>query len=261
MAKSQTGLLKQAGFSFLEILLVIVLMATVYAVAAPNLTILESSSIASKIAHFASDIRGAFDTAVLTQKPHRLVFMLETGDYWLESTESTDFALGDHILGRDPTEAEERDMKELFETQFEEYVELTGSEIHDGDHERVIQPISPLLKAKDKLKPTEWKKVENAEWKRRSIGPELIFQDFRAMHHESKQTFQDLGEEARVMLYFLPAGYVEPAVIHIAYRKGKNEIDEIQQPYTIVTNPYEGTADFQSGYEEVELSETRSRKK
>lgn len=248
---------KMSGFSILELLIVISLVAVVYLVALPNLNIASTTSTAAKLGQVASDIRAAFDMSVLHRRPYRLVFELMSGDYWLETTDKRDFAIGDHVLGRDLTKVEEEDRLEAFDAEFEEYVELAGTEINDSDNERVIPPSSPVLQAKKQLRPAEWKKVEDQEWSRRSIGPELIFQDFRAEHHDAKQTFADLEEEARAMLYFLPGGHVEKAVIHIAYRLGENEFDSSQQPYTLTTNPYLGTAEIVAGYEEVEIEDAR----
>lgn len=250
-----------SGFTLLELILVIALMATVYAVALPDLTILDSTAVANKMGRLASDIRGAYDQAVLSQKPYRLVFRLYSGEYWLEETTATNFVLGDNELGRDLTEEEEKDQKENFENDFGLYVELAGTEVEDGANERVLPPMSPVLKAKEALRPTPWTRVDNVEWKVRSLGPELIIQDFRALHHDQKQTFDELGEAARAMIYFFPNGYVEPAVIHIAYREGDSGFNTDKQPYTVVTEPYEGIAQVISGYEEIEFHEHFKAKK
>ena len=231
-------------------------MATVYLVAIPNLGLTSTSAVASKLGTLRSDIRGAFDMAVLHRRPYRLVFMLVSGDYWLETTDAEYFKMGDYDRGRDLTEIEEKERLEEFEAQFEEYIDLAGSEINDADNERVIGPQSPLVMAKERLMPAKWVKVSDAEWKKRSLGPELIIQDILTEHHDEKFTFEDLGEEARAILYFLPQGYVERMVMHIAYRGAElTEIDRDEPPYTLTTRPYVGLSDVVVGYEDVGLYE------
>ena len=244
---------KDHGFSLIEVIIVISLMAVVYVVAVPNLSITTTSSIASKLGQLSSDIRSAFDLAVLNRKPYRLVFMLMSGDYYLESTDAIDFRLGLNDLGRDLTVEEEKEALERFEADFEEYIELAGVEISDPNSDRVFQPESPVVNAKPKLRPVKWVRVDEPGWDVRHLGTQLIIQDFKAEHHDALQTFSEAGEEARAMLYFFPSGYVEKAVIHIAYRMGDNEIDPDQPPYTVVTDPYLGTAEAISGYEEVDI--------
>lgn len=245
------------GFSLLEVIIVISLMALVYTVALPNLNMRTGVETATKMGQLATDIRSAFDMAVLKRKNYRIVFNLVSSEYWLETTESERFYLGNEKLDRDLTKDEEKDLIENFDEDFEEYVELAGQEVEDSENERTVPPVSPVVSAKDKLKPVEWKPVENQEWGVRSLGPYLIIQDFMAEHHGQKQTAEELGESARAILYFFPSGYVEKAVIHIAVRKGDNQIDETELPFTLTTNSYTGTADVVSGYEEVDIAEAK----
>lgn len=251
----------QGGFSFLEFLIVISLMATVYVVAMPNLSITTTASVAGKLGQLRSDIRAAFDMAVLHRRPHRLVFHLLSGRYWLETTDAPLIHMGDAELGRDLTEEEERDRLEAFDAEFEEYIELAGTEINDANNERVIPPMSPVVQAKEKLRPAVWRRVTDAEWKVHSLGPELIFQDIRTEHHDQAFTFEELEDQARAMLYFLPSGYVERAIMHIAFRKGEREFSDDEEPYTLITNPFSGLVDVEVGYKEMTWDELTKREK
>ena len=99
----------EAGFSLIEIILVIAIMGMIYAVALPNLGIISQTESAQKISDLNGDIRAAFDMAVLNGKPYRLAFHFPSGDYWLETTDREHFFLGDAKLERDlsPEEVEE----------------------------------------------------------------------------------------------------------------------------------------------------------
>lgn len=245
----------QAGMTLLEIIIVISLMAVIYAVALPNFRVASGSEAATKLGGLASDIRGAFDMAVLYRRPYRLVINFVSGDYWLETTDRRDFTLGDSKLDRDPTEEEEKDAQEFFDEEFQQYVDLAGKEIEDPENSRTIKPTSPVVNAKEKLRPVKWTKVETREWGKRSIGPYLFVQDMQTEHHAQKQVPGDLGDKARAFLYFFPTGYAERAVIHVAYRKGDDEVDESRPPFTITTNPNAGTAEVETGYQEVNVLE------
>lgn len=235
-------------------------MAVIYSAVLPNIGLTSSGEVAGKLGRLRSDIRAAFDMAVLNRRPYRLVFHMVSGDYWLETTDAKKFYMGDHELGRDLTEEEERDRLEVFEADFEEYTELAGEEINDSDNDRKIPASSPVVDAKESLMPAKWSKVSDLEWRDRSLGPELIIQDIQTEHHTEKFTFEDLRDRARAMLYFLPSGYVERMVMHIAVRKGDMEIDQDELPFTVTTDPYLGTADMVSGYEEVELEDAKNRR-
>ncbi len=241
--------------TLLEIIIVISLMAIVYTVALPNFRVASGSEAATRLGGLASDIRAAFDMAVLYRRPYRLVVNFISGDYWLETTDRRDFTLGDSQIDRDPTEDEEKEAQEFFDEDFQQYVDLAGKEIEDPDNNRTIKPASPVVNAKEKLRPVKWTRVESREWSKRSIGPYLMVQDMQTEHHKQKQVAGDLAEKARAFIYFFPSGYVERAVIHVAYRKGEMDVDDSKQPFTIITNPNAGTAEVENGYQETNVME------
>jgi hypothetical protein len=84
-----------------------------------------------------------------------------------------------------------------------------------------------------------------------------MIKDMQSEHHGHKLDLSELGQDAHAMLYFFPRGYVERAVIHVAYKKSDMVPDESQEMYTITTNPFEGTAEVQPGYRDVDVSQEK----
>jgi len=244
---------RSAGFTLIEIIIVISIVAVAYAVAIPQFSLVTGTNVAEKLGMLSGDIRSAYDMAVLRGKPHRLVFVLATGQYWLEEADRQNVFMGDEMIQHDPTEEEAKLQLEEFDERFKEYETLAGQESKDAETGEAIPPSSPVLVAKERLKPAKWTRVENIEWKSRDLGPELIFKAFQAEHHEQPQTFDELGIKARAFLYFFPSGYAEKAYMHIGYAEGRMKIDEDKKGYTVRIKPYEGIAEVESGYEEVDL--------
>jgi general secretion pathway protein H len=244
----------EGGFSLIEMIIVIALAAVIFVVAAPSFTITEETEAIQKLSALAGDIRAAYDTTVLTRKPHRLVFNFSSGDYWLESTDRVDFVMGDEKLDRDPTPDEIKDRIAAFEEEFEQYKLLAGKEVEDAEAEKVVKPTSPLLAAKEKLAPAEWKAVEDGEWSMRHLGPQFNIRSMQAEHHGRLQTLEELGKEGFAYLYFFPQGYVERAVIHVAPADVEDKSKYDDRTYTLTTEPYEGLAETTAGYKEVDLT-------
>lgn len=246
-------LARDSAFTLIELILVIALVGILFTMAAPNLTILSSTEAAQKLGTLAGDIRAAFDMAILHRRPHRLVFQLSSGDYWLETTNAEEFFLGSERSVRDLSKEELEDLQEEVNAEFEEYRELAGVEVQLPDAEDVTPPTSPVLQAQSQLMPPKWRKVEDSEWKKRSVGPFFVFHSIQAEHHDQPIRLEDFGEEGFAHLYFLPQGYVERAVIYV-YPSNYTESNESEnQPYTITTKSYEGVAEVQSGYIEVDI--------
>jgi prepilin-type N-terminal cleavage/methylation domain-containing protein len=244
------------GFTLIEIIIVLALMATLYAVAMPQFGVITGTTVANNLGRLSGDIRNAFDRAVLTGKIHRMGFNLVSGEYYLEETESPRIYTSSEKQGRDPTEEESESQQEEFKEKMKAYKDLAGDEISTPDGDEKIQPTSPIVEASERIAPPEWRKVDSTEWGPRSIGPELIFMDIQAEHHASKQAAEELGEKGRAFIYFFPAGYVERSVIHIGYRKNEREVDETLSPYTLKTSPMVGIAAVESGYVELDVNET-----
>lgn len=241
------------GFTLIEIILVLAIIVFVYSIAIPQFSLKQESEASTRITRLMGDLRNAYDLAVLSGKTYRIVFMLLSGDYWLEEADRKEVYLGDEKLGRDPTEQEEKEQQEIFEEKFKEYESMAGETYRDPETDEEITPTSPVIEAKDKLKPVEWQKVEDLEWKDRGLGSYIIIQDMQAEHHGEKQTFEELGAEARAFVHVFSRGYLEKAVFHIAYRIGDYQIDTEKAPYTITTESFAGTAKMLPGYEEVDL--------
>jgi len=248
----------QSGMTLIEIIIVISLVALVYAMAAPDLLMGKEAEVKQRVNRLAEDIRSAYDIAVLTGKYQRIVFDMRSGDYWLESTESERVVMGSEELDRDPIQADEQESEAQFNEKFAEYETLAGSEVQDPSDESVIKASSPILQAKSALQGVKWTKVKSGEWDTRSLGPELIIQGMQTEHHRAQQTAETVGEGGVCMLYFFPEGYVEKAVIYLneADLSGDNK----RPPYSVITEPYEGMAEIYPEYKEVDVSRDAQKK-
>ena len=272
------------GFTLIEVIIVVAIMVTFYTFGMPKFNSLTGTEATTKVNRLAADIRSAYDLAVLTNRPYRIVFMLLSGDYWLETADGQaiggalggmaeglgmdasslgadmtvfnrmPFYLAEDKRDRELTSKDEEGVQSEFDATFEEYKDLAGSAVEDTENDRVLNPKSPLMSAKEWLRPPRWTKVQSSEWgKARSIGSYLVIKDMQVEHQDNKQLLHGANETDRAMLYFFPRGYVERAFIHIGVRRGDNEVDEGASQYTIVTHPYLGTAAVNPGYEEINL--------
>jgi hypothetical protein len=177
------------------------------------------------------------------------------GDYWLEEADQEHFYIGADKVDRDPTEAEEKDDQLFYEQKMREYSDLAGQAVIDSSKDKEIPPVSPVVEAKLKLRKAQWTPVSNSEWSKRSLGPQLLIKEMQSEHHGRLQNFSELGENARGMIYFFPNGYVQKAVLYVYYKKDDFVPDESKEPYTVVTFPFEGIAEVNSGRINVDVHE------
>ncbi len=244
----------ESGFTLIEIIMVVLVFGMMY-MAAPRINIF-GTDINTKLSLLRSDFRSAYDMAVISNKPYRLVFHFASGDYWLEESSSEQILLGDDGIDKDPFGEEAEQKEQEFEDEFEQYIDITGREKLDDESNNETPVETPLIAAKNKLKNLripKWTIVETAEWGKRSLGPGLLIKGMRAWHHSEYQSLAELGADGRAAVYFLPRGYIEPAYIHIAYNDGSNNVDEKQKPYTLLVDSYAGIVDVENEETEIDF--------
>ena len=242
----------ERGFTLLEIIIVVALIAGVYTFALPQFRIFSGLEVSSTLNRLAVDIRSAWDIAVLTGKVHRLVFQVGGGDYWLEVADRNDVFLSVEGLDRDLSKEEEQEAQLAFEESFKTYEDMMASPTFDPEAEKEIIAITPLIANKKRLQSAKWTMVKNLEWQKRTLSPLLAVQAMQTEHHTRKQHNEDNEDNMQAFLYFFPDGYVEAAVIQIAVMQDESTVDRSTPPYTVRTNPYEGTAEVISGKEEFD---------
>ena len=241
------------GFTFLEIIIVVAIVAFAYSIAIPNFNLQSGNEVASRIGKLSEDLRSAFDYSILSKKPLRMVFRLHTGEYWLEETESPNVRMGNDKVELDPLPEQEKEDRQFFDEEFQRYIDLAGESITDPENEdESIFVETPVTKAKNKLRKPFWSKLDSLEWETRNLGDYLIIRDLQAEHHVRPISLED-GSDAVAMIYFLPHGYVEKSVIHIYFKDGEGLPDENQEPFTVITYPYEGYADVISGLDNIDF--------
>jgi prepilin-type N-terminal cleavage/methylation domain-containing protein len=82
---TDTRLAHPAGFSLLEMLIVMALIALMSAFALPSITSYFQVSLSKASREMASTVKEAYNSTIITGKVHRLVLDFKSGTYWVES--------------------------------------------------------------------------------------------------------------------------------------------------------------------------------
>jgi general secretion pathway protein H len=245
--------LRQSGMTLIEVMVVVGLIAFIYAIALPQFSLKTGTEAATKVQRLADSIRNAFDMAVLNQKTYRLVVEFGSGKYYLQEA-SSDFFIDSEPVDKDLTEEEETARREEFDSKTKEYESMAGDPIKDEEGNDIDgSNLSPILRNRGRAAPMKWETVEGMEWVNLSLGDFLMVTEIQAEHHSQKQLLSDLLPNGRAFIYFYPEGYVEKAYIRVAYKLDDFTPDESQKPYTIVTRPFLGTAEVNAGIVEVDV--------
>lgn len=238
----------QKAFTMIEIIMVVALLGFIYAAVLPGFKNATGIDDANQLNQFTGSIRTAYDYAILYQKNVRLRIHLMSGKYWLEEANGEVIRIPNDPVEVDLTTEEEKEQIEVFEADFEKYTDLAGESVPDlDDDEKTIHFKSPVISAKDRLKPTQWIKVDSSEWRGRSLGETLLFRLVQTDHHTGPVLIDDYGNEAVVSIYFSPDGRCEKTLIQIFYQLRDGVPDTDQLPYSVLVNPFNGAAELVNG--------------
>ena len=74
----------QSGFSLIELMVVVALMALIGTMAIPSISSVFKISLGSTTRDIATTVRYAYNAAMMTKKVHRMVYDIEKHQYWVE---------------------------------------------------------------------------------------------------------------------------------------------------------------------------------
>lgn len=189
------------GFSLIEILVVVAIIASIYSLILPNLITDSGVSENNKLEVLSADISGLIDSSILANSYHRIEFK-KNGEYILSKTES------EYI---DPNVMQSEDDLTLLQERFEEYKILAGDDIElEGD--KKIKRKTPVLVSFEKiLKRPDWQII-----KKRKLSPELTIND---LHLKRLGGTVKLEDKDSVSVYIKPNGNIERTLINFSGKK------------------------------------------
>lgn len=225
------------AMTLVEIIIVVALLAGVMAYAIPSM--LKPQDHSGFFRQFQAEIKSAFDTAVLTSSPLRLVIQPAKAAVHLESVpheEAAGFSLAS--LWLDESQSSQVDRRRARAEQFSRWTADLPHEVRDHFKDRIIAPRSPLLDAKHLLIGPEWQPVQSYGHEPFQWSPQLRLRQYYIEHLATPVSIADeVGEHGPIHLHFLPQGYVEKATFVF-----REDAAPERPPYVVVVHPHQGIA-------------------
>src|ERR1700761_2738418 len=84
MTRDQRENLNHSGFTLIELMVVVALIALISVMALPSISSYFQVSLNSATREVAATVREAYNATLVTGKLHRIVYDLKQGQYWVE---------------------------------------------------------------------------------------------------------------------------------------------------------------------------------
>lgn len=247
---------RQAGFTLLEIILVLAIMGAIAGVILPNIGLTLTSRMSMTLREVAGTLRSTYDSAVLSGRLHRVVFSLRTGEYWVEAAPL-------NFSGRPSVQHVEKSAKDKMQEDVNarllEDLEKMSSETRKaagGQSDRSYSVRSILVVQRNVLREKKWTEVEDTILTRRRLPSGLVFWSIAVEGMPKAMTQSDLQEGDRAYVYFFPWGEAIRAQIQIATQalpEGGGGIDDKAPKNTLSLDALSGQSSVLDGLQEADF--------
>ncbi len=246
------------GFTLIEMVVAVFIVAMIFAISIPtinNMTRVHMRTAANKL---AGNLKYLYDRAVLEKVYIRLVFDLDEGVYYPESTPDRFF------LRKDPLDVEEgiavTPEEELEEEEEEDSIfdrlfsdNLLGINPEPDEEDEEFGPSTNWSGWNDFAKRFKKKKAEfggyQSELSKKEKLPEGV-----AIYRMYTPGLKEPVEHGKVYMHFFPHGYVEQAVIYLVEEDDlEAESEDDMGIWSLVVHPLTGLATIYN--EKVEIPE------
>jgi prepilin-type N-terminal cleavage/methylation domain-containing protein len=244
---------RSEGFTLLEVLVVLGIIAGISAIILPNLGLNPGSQMSLALRDLTNSVRATYDNAVLTGRVHRLVLNFEKSEYWAEAA-----PLG--YEGRPPqAHAEGFSASQTFKEDarkrlLEELDKSTQDPRKPQDKEdKAYSQRSFLIAQRSVLNPVSWSEINDAVLYKRTLPGSVVFAAAATEGMTEKVTYEKAEEKEFAFVYFFPQGEVQQAVIQLALQLGKKEIQPDGPKFTLILDPLTGHSQILEGLQDPEF--------
>ncbi|MFZ9519332.1 MAG: pilus assembly FimT family protein [Silvanigrellaceae bacterium] len=249
---------QQAGFTLLEIILVMAIMGSIASVILPNIGLTVGSRMSMSMREIAGTLRSTYDNSVLSGRMNRVVFSLRSGEYWVEAA-PPNFSGRPSVQNADKSASERR--QDDYKIRLVEDLDKLFADVRKaggGNSERSYSVRSILAVQRNVLKEKKWEEVEDAILTRRRLPTGLVFWSIATEGMPRALSQADLREGELAYVYFFPWGEAIRAQIQIATQAEEGGgIDDKAPKNTLSLDALTGQCSILDGLQEADFIRDR----
>jgi prepilin-type N-terminal cleavage/methylation domain-containing protein len=246
----------ESGFSLIEVLVVLSIIAAISAAVLPNLGLSSGSQMSMGLRDFTTNMRATYDSAVLSGRIHRMVIYPAKSEYWAEQAPSgfdgrPPLSTGEEASATAGFNADAR--VRLLEELEKAAADPRRSSKSSQTDARTYTNRSILVQQRKTLTPLKWSEVDDAVLFKRSLPGDLVFVSAVTDGMKNKLEYSKAGEKDFAYVYFYPSGEVQQAAVQLGIRLGEKDISNDGPKFTVFIDPLSGHSELLEGFQDPEF--------
>lgn len=252
-----------AGFTLLEIIIVLAIIGALAGVIIPNLHLTFESQMSSSLKTLTSTINETYNETLFSKRMHRMVINIKTGEYWVEEA-PLDFKGRPPLIQGDSlqTSVKEDEIKSFLNSMEEKVKNQSKRQLQNSTSEN---PTYYSLRSipevqREVLVPVKWTEVETPTITKNKLNGDVIFSKFfsgissKPYDHKDMEKNSDQSEDNFCYIYFLIDGVTTPTSIQLAVQNKDGDIDEEGPKYTVYLNTLTGQSSLLEGFQDANFT-------
>jgi prepilin-type N-terminal cleavage/methylation domain-containing protein len=235
------------GFSMLELIIVLSIIAAIGVLLLPNMNLSFGSRLNHSTRLLVQFLKATYDETNRSYKVHRVVFDFKEQSYWTERLENEGPFRRFEMSSQESSLRDDQE-KNMLKNLQEKRDNLLSEQSSSESSSTVTFDLT--LSEEDVLSPDNWALVKTSNLGKRKLDRTLVFLKLKTQGMNEPISYTKDAPALKGYLYFFPQGFTSKAYIQLGLKPTEDKSQAVGA--TLFLSPFTGTTFVKRGFHETQ---------